>query len=505
MLTDAWRMPPFQKDPLERVWLRPVKKTGRGAGLLTLSLLVLLPAPAAEAAAPATCTSTPFRSNAAYRVVYRIPAMVTTKAGTVLAFAERRRITGSASDLTDTEVVLARSTDRGCHWSAPKVIADHGPDTVGNPSPVVDTTTGVVMLFTVDRAPKSTTDELHLQRSTDDGKTFTAYSKAGNAVSGIPRSPGGLTGPGHAIQLQSPNSPHRGRIIVPLSYRKGDSHGAYAIVSDDHGAHWKVGYDNMGRDGRIEGTVAELSDGRLWISYHARGAQPTVGTGRISTFSNDGGSTIAAPFSRTALPVVSIQGSALGLTGRYAGSMLFSSPARPDKAVRHRMAVFSSRGSWAGKSWSSPYDVQLNNRPGSYSDLAQVTSETVGVLFETGQTSWEERIDFRSLRIADILGPAPVTPTVNITAPNPQRSTSAFRPSVVVKVPGASSPVGEFRVRLRGRNVDRSQTLPLYMDSEGRRLASFGTLARGTYQLEVRYVGTARIKSVTTTRTITVK
>ncbi len=322
----------------------------------------------------------------------------------MLAFAERRRSISPSSDISDNEVVVVRSTDRGCHWSAPRVIPDRCHDTVGNPVPVVDTTTGTIMLFSMDRAPGGTTTHgLHLQRSTDDGRTFTAYSKASTDLAGIPRWSGGLTGPGHAIQLRSPKSTHRGRIVVPMGYQKGARYGAYAIASDDHGKTWRVGYQALGTDGRIEGTVAELPDGRLWISYRNRNANAPVGTGRISAWSSDGGSSLDAPFRRAGLPVVSVQGSSLALTGRYRGTLLFSSPSRQDPTRRHGMAVYVSRGKGAGKAWGAPRQVQKDSRPAAYSDLAQLDGVTVGVLYETGQTSWKERIDFRSLRIADLV------------------------------------------------------------------------------------------------------
>jgi len=176
------------------------------------------------------------------RVVYRIPALVATPQGTLVAFAERRRSTAVESDLSDTEVVVARSLDRGCHWTAPRVVADSGTDTVGNPVPVVDATTGTILLFTVDRPLGGTTGRgLHLQRSTDDGLTFTRYRDARLDLARTPGWSGGLTGPGHAVQLQASASPHRGRILVPLGYKSGDRYGTYGLVSDDHGAHWSVG------------------------------------------------------------------------------------------------------------------------------------------------------------------------------------------------------------------------------------------------------------------------
>ncbi|SDR86660.1 sialidase-1 [Friedmanniella luteola] len=383
---------------------RPLLRRASSAVLLVMALVMTsAPLPHADAAAK-TCSATPFRTNAGRKVVYRIPAMVRTPQGTLVAFAERRRSTSPAADISDTEVVTVRSTDRGCHWSKPRVIGDAGKGTVGNPAPLVDTSTGDVLLVTILRPKGGTTGHgFHLQRSTDDGRTFTAYAKASKDLAGIPRWSGGLTGPGHAIQLRSPRSKHRGRLVVPMGYKDGNRYGAYAVVSDDHGKTWKVGYKATGDDGRIEGTVAELPDGRLWISYRNRNAKAPVGTGRIATFSSDGGSSLDAPFKRAGLPTVSVQGSALALTGPHAGTLLFSSPSRKDPTRRHGMALFVSRGASAGKSWGSGRPVQKDSRPGAYSDLVQLDGATVGILYETGQTTWKERIDFRSLRIADVL------------------------------------------------------------------------------------------------------
>jgi len=262
------------------------------AGLVVLALLLVGLPSTAQGAPSGTCRSTPFRTNIGKRVVYRIPAMVVTNRGTVLAFAERRRSTSPAADTGDNEVVVARSTDRGCHWSAPRVIADQGRATVGNPVPVVDSTTGTVLLFTVARAAGSTTARgLHLQRSTDDGRTFTRYSRARLDLTKVRGFHGGLTGPGHGIQLRSGKSPHRGRLVVPMGYKIGTRYGAYGLISDDHGRTWKVGYDTR-TDGRIEGTVAELPSGRLWISYRNRNVKAAVGTGRVGAFSTDGGSSL---------------------------------------------------------------------------------------------------------------------------------------------------------------------------------------------------------------------
>ena len=55
---------------------------------------------------------------------YRIPGIVVTPKGTVLAYSEARR--NSSSDWGEIEIHLRRSTDGGKTWEAGKHIAHHG-------------------------------------------------------------------------------------------------------------------------------------------------------------------------------------------------------------------------------------------------------------------------------------------------------------------------------------------------------------------------------------------
>src|SRR5690606_12863730 len=71
---------------------------------------------------------------------YRIPSVIATPGGALLAFAEGRRAT--SSDTGDIDLVMKRSTDGGATWSAMRVVGDNGTNTFGNPCPVVDASTG---------------------------------------------------------------------------------------------------------------------------------------------------------------------------------------------------------------------------------------------------------------------------------------------------------------------------------------------------------------------------
>lgn len=73
---------------------------------------------------------------------YRIPSLLVTEKGTVLAFCEARKNGGG--DAGDIDLALRRSFDHGITWEPYRIIADLGPDTVGNPCAVQDRDTGTI-------------------------------------------------------------------------------------------------------------------------------------------------------------------------------------------------------------------------------------------------------------------------------------------------------------------------------------------------------------------------
>ena len=76
---------------------------------------------------------------------FRIPSLLATPAGSLLAFCEGRRNGGS--DSGDIDILLRRSTDGGRTWSELQTVwADPG-NTCGNPCPVVDRESGVISLL----------------------------------------------------------------------------------------------------------------------------------------------------------------------------------------------------------------------------------------------------------------------------------------------------------------------------------------------------------------------
>ena len=78
---------------------------------------------------------------------YRIPALIASRQGTLLAFCEGCKT--SLSDDGDNDLVLRRSTDGGRSWQKRQLVHEEGGDaviSVGNPCPVVDPATGRIWL-----------------------------------------------------------------------------------------------------------------------------------------------------------------------------------------------------------------------------------------------------------------------------------------------------------------------------------------------------------------------
>jgi hypothetical protein len=100
---------------------------------------------------------------------FRIPALIATPKGALLAFCEGRK--NSASDTGKIDVVLRRSSDSGKSWTPMQVVAADGDNTVGNPCPVVDAKTGTIWLLLThnlgrdnERGEKKASEKISLAR-----------------------------------------------------------------------------------------------------------------------------------------------------------------------------------------------------------------------------------------------------------------------------------------------------------------------------------------------------
>lgn len=334
---------------------------------------------------------------------YRIPALIVTPRGAVLAFCEGRK--NSVSDTGDIDILLRRSTDAGRTWGPPVCIADHGPDTIGNPCPVVDHDTGTLWLLLTGNLGRDTerrilsggsvgTRTVWVCRSDDDGITWTPPVEITSSVKD-PEWTWYATGPGCGIQLRS------GRLVIPCDHNLPDkARRSHVIYSDDHGQTWKLG--GVASSDTNECQVVERTDGTLMLNMR----NYDRGTGRqflraVST-STDGGLTwsppsypaeLVEPVCQAALircldPLLprrlSASLPASGLTDSPA-PLLFSNPASTRRA---NMTVRISYDE--GRTW--PIARQIYPGPSAYSALAVLPDGTVALLYERGEKGPYEKI-----------------------------------------------------------------------------------------------------------------
>lgn len=356
------------------------------------------------AQAAATCSWTPMKSSSGAR--YRVPSVVQGADGRLFVFAERRNNNYDNDDEGDFDISMATSTDDGCTWSAPQVVASHGSSRVSNPVPVYVPAVNKVLLLSTLKVRDSSTSSgyrhtLRQQWISADGSEVTPTG-IGDSL-GWP----GMSGTGHAIVLSK--GADAGRIVVALgSTNSSGKRVPRSLVSDDNGQTWRIGWEQAspGKLKLIEGTVAELTDGSLLASYRDKGdGVASPGANRVSAVSTDAGESLATTFrAMSGVKTVPTGGSLLQLTG-YSDLLLFSSPSNTSGTLKQRkgMRIFISTDQ--GHSWKKGLAVGSSTDPAYYSDLVQLDQANVGIAYESGYGSGKKywhKIAFKKIPIADL-------------------------------------------------------------------------------------------------------
>ncbi|MBI2480029.1 MAG: exo-alpha-sialidase [Planctomycetia bacterium] len=335
-------------------------------------LLAYLTSLRAQSKAPAITTASVFQSGSEGYHTFRIPAIVTTGAGDLLAFCEGRKT--SRSDHGDVDLVMKRSTDNGQTWSPLSLVYEAGGEakiTIGNPCPVVDQTTNTIWLpFTRDN------DDVMLTSSRDGGQT---WSEPRMITKSVKRDDWTwyATGPGIGIQLE--RGPHAGRLVIPCDHRVAGisdrrlSSRSHIIYSDDHGTTWDIG--GVTEFEMNECAVAELSDGRLMLNMRSNRGKGRRGV----AISADGGESWSECLDDLTLIEPVCQASLLRYRWADAGDksvLLFANPA--SATAREHMALRVSYDE--GVTWPILHEIH----PGSaaYSCLTRLGDGTVGLVFE---------------------------------------------------------------------------------------------------------------------------
>lgn len=302
---------------------------------------------------------------------YRIPALVVTNKGTLLAFCEGRK--DDIRDHGDIDIMLRRSLDGGKTWSEQVIVHEEGGTnkvTIGNPCPVVDRDTGVVWL-----AFCRNNNTVFMTSSKDDGKS---WAKPIEITASVKKKAWDwyATGPGHGIQLT--RGKHKGRLVFPCDHNEGKICRSHAFYSDDHGKTFVLGQAAGEKMNECE--AVELADGRLLLSM-----RNTLGNDRRAfSVSKDGGATWSKPCVNKDVYCPVCQSSIL----RYSWKpniILYSGPGGPSRV---KMTVRASYDE--GKTW--PVSRRVKERGGSgYSDLAVLPDGSVCCFYEAG---WKGPIVF---------------------------------------------------------------------------------------------------------------
>jgi sialidase-1 len=331
---------------------------------------------------------------------YRIPGIVTSNRGTLVAFCDGR-MKKAGDPPNDIDLVMKRSIDGGKTWSALRTLADNGAGAVADSCGLVDRQTGTIWIFSV-YAPEgvgSRNAEAGLTgenfffkavKSDDDGLTwsqpidFTPMLKQ-------PEWGAGSTGVGRGIQMRN------GRLVLPrynADYREPrttpTTSDSFVGYSDDHGKTWQMGALVPSHGSTNECQVAELSDGSLMINMRGM-----TGNVRKVARSHDGGATWSEFADVPALIESRCQGSLQLFTDTVSGDknrLLFANPASTE---RKNMAVRISYDD--GRTWSAA--KPLHAGPAAYSCLTILSDQTVACLYESGEKKPYEKITFARFNV----------------------------------------------------------------------------------------------------------
>ncbi len=357
---------------------------------------------------------------------YRIPGLVTTDQGTLIAVYDNRY--NRSKDLQeDIDIGMSRSTDGGQTWEPMKVIMDMGEyggrpqelNGIGDPSILYDNNTNTIWVAALWLSGASTdqmvwwashpgmepdvTGQLMLVKSTDDGLTWSQPMSIASQV----KDPSWqllLQGPGRGITMKN------GTLVFPAQFKndigtKAIDGGQFTchstiVYSDDHGVTWHIG--TGAKSNTTEAQVVELSDGSLMLNMRddRNRNDKTETNGRAVATTTDMGITWKEhASSNSALPepncMASLISADLVVNGEKKNVLFFSNP--DNKSSRTNMTIKASLDE--GLTWPEEYQVELFEPEGyGYSCLTMINEDYVGILYEGTR-----ELCFQKIAVDDIL------------------------------------------------------------------------------------------------------
>ncbi|MGY3060079.1 sialidase-1 [Streptomyces sp. TE3672] len=385
--------------------------------LLSAAMLVVTATGSAQAASPAPgrLTSQDLTVDGVGSPHYRIPALTTSVKGTVLAAYDARPTLGDLPG--NISIVLRRSTDNGVTWQPQQVVRkDAAPKGYGDPSLLVDRTTGRIFLFyaaSVNQGffgsgtgnDENDPDVLQADYSysDDDGVTWT-HRRITKQIKN-PAWAGMFAASGEGIQLR--RGPYEGRLIQQYAVRVNGANYAASAYSDDHGETWKMG--NPVGPGGDENKTVELSDGRVMLNNRSKPY-------RTIAYSTDGGVNYT-PFTQdTRLTDPANNASVMRYAPDAAPSdpqsswLLFSNT--EDASARRNLTVKMSCDN--GRTW--PIRKVVDPGAAAYSTLTRLADGRLGLLYERADYQHITYSSFDLKWLGGTCADITVTPPAALTA-----------------------------------------------------------------------------------------
>ncbi|MBN2012482.1 exo-alpha-sialidase [candidate division KSB1 bacterium] len=332
---------------------------------------------------------------------FRIPALIKTTQGTLIAFAEGR--VNGMDDFGNIDIVLKRSLDNGKSWQQLQLVQDAGNWQYGNPCPIVDQNSGrVFLLFCGSHNSEQSiiagegTRDIYMSYSDNDGLSWSDRQN----ISAMVKKENWrwyATGPCSGIQIRS--GKYKGRLVAPANHSYHDEADewefrTHSLFSDDQGVTWQIGASSEA--GGNESQIAEVTDDLLIqdvrMQTHRKGL-------RAVRFSHDGGLTWSSIMHDENRPCPKCQGSIISILSHDDNKMNRLIVSNPAGGGRTGMALrLSTDGS---KSWKEKLVIEPG--PSAYSDLTLIENNHIGCLFEMGAISPYEKITFVTVPL-DLLG-----------------------------------------------------------------------------------------------------
>ena len=338
---------------------------------------------------------------------YRIPALVTSTNGTLIAAFDIRY--DSSGDLpANVDVGIMRSTDHGNTWGPmvkaldfDKNVLGSSGNGVGDPAALVDRQTGAIWVAglwsfgnrsiagSLTGTETNRTGQYVLARSDDDGLTWSAPINITTQAKADTNWGCTFQGPGNGIQLCD------GTLLFPSQHTQpgGAAGKVFFIYSTNHGASWAVSPDvtTNASPTMNENQMVELNSGQIMTSM--RMSSGGGGKRGWSTYAR-GASLSAGSWSPLVLnlPDPVCQGSFVRysstLDGAARNRLLFGNPASSSSRANYTVRLSEDEG----QTWT--VSRQIDSRPAAYSDLAVLADGTVGLFYETGDATAYETLTF---------------------------------------------------------------------------------------------------------------